>query len=181
LQRWSRDGCIACSYDAFRLFSAYRSGAIAAVMDHAGNGSVMDLRGNCIVNIRNNRNNKNENKSKSNKIKSDIDNNRIYAEINDITPPHNKIHTFEYYPSPNNKTLNNEDKKFVMEFMKNNVNRSNGCSSSSSSDGTIKDDVSTSDVNKDMNTEEDDVNLYIQWLIGGIYITFYPLKWEVIY
>lgn len=41
-----------CSYDSSRLFSAYKSGAIAAVVDCSGNGSIMDLRGRCLLNLR---------------------------------------------------------------------------------------------------------------------------------
>ncbi len=50
--RWAKNGPIACSFDGKRLFSAYRSGGIAAIFDPTGNGSVMGPHGKCVLNLR---------------------------------------------------------------------------------------------------------------------------------
>jgi hypothetical protein len=52
LIRWAKNGPIACSYDGKRLFSAYRSGGIAVILDTNGNGSVMNPKGKCVLNLR---------------------------------------------------------------------------------------------------------------------------------
>ena len=46
--RWSKGGPVACSYENGRIFSSYRGGAIAVVLDKDGNGSVMNPRGKCV-------------------------------------------------------------------------------------------------------------------------------------
>jgi len=50
--RWSHNGSVACSYENNRLFGQYRNGAIAAVVDPGGNGTVMNPRGKCVLNLR---------------------------------------------------------------------------------------------------------------------------------
>ena len=47
--RWSKNGPVACSFENGRIFSSYRGGAIAVVLDREGNGSVMDTRGKCVL------------------------------------------------------------------------------------------------------------------------------------
>lgn len=51
LTRWDHNGPVACSFDGKRLFSAYRSGGIAAVMDSEGYGSIMTPDGECVLTI----------------------------------------------------------------------------------------------------------------------------------
>ena len=50
--RWSHNGSVACSFENNRLFGQYRNGAIAAVVDPGGNGTVMNPRGKCVLNLR---------------------------------------------------------------------------------------------------------------------------------
>jgi len=47
--RWSKGGPVACSLENGRVFSSYRGGSIAVVLDVQGNGSVMDTRGRCVL------------------------------------------------------------------------------------------------------------------------------------
>jgi hypothetical protein len=47
--RWTRSGPIACSLEGGRLLSSYKSGSIAAMLDAAGNGSMMDPKGRCLL------------------------------------------------------------------------------------------------------------------------------------
>jgi hypothetical protein len=54
LCRWGENGPIACSFDGKRLFSSYRNGGIAVILDTNGDGSIMNPRGNCVVTIREN-------------------------------------------------------------------------------------------------------------------------------
>jgi hypothetical protein len=47
--RWTKSGPIACSLEGGRLLSSYKSGSIAAMLDAAGNGSIMDPKGRCLL------------------------------------------------------------------------------------------------------------------------------------
>lgn len=47
--RWGKNGAVACSFEGGRIFSSYRGGAIAVVLDKEGNGSVMDTKGKCVL------------------------------------------------------------------------------------------------------------------------------------
>lgn len=47
--RWTKSGPIACSLEGGRLLSSYKSGSIAAMLDAAGNGSIMDSKGRCLL------------------------------------------------------------------------------------------------------------------------------------
>ena len=46
--RWKKGGPVACSFENGRIFSSYRGGAIAVVLDRDGSGSIMNPRGKCV-------------------------------------------------------------------------------------------------------------------------------------
>jgi hypothetical protein len=52
--RWSAGGPVACNMESGKIFAQYRGGSIACVLDSAGSGSVMDLKGKCVLIINEN-------------------------------------------------------------------------------------------------------------------------------
>lgn len=52
--RWSVGGPVACNLENGKIFAQYRGGSIACVLDSAGSGSVMDMKGKCVLIINEN-------------------------------------------------------------------------------------------------------------------------------